>query len=376
MIGAGQDALSATPWTGWLGLYQTGAGGGVLPGIALPPLLTRGTLVAEVTLDRGQIGPLPLMHLAMHADWPRLFSLALTFDARLMLRQRQGKTQAAVSLNAADLVAAGGHFRLTYSWDAPLRHSLLTLESLDSGTMRQAVGSNPLPIPRADLLAMLAGRGGAMHGGALRWFGLAGGRLPVGPGAAFAPSTPIETPQGPRPAATIGAGDLVQTADAGPQEVLWSGRLALPALGVLAPIRLDTGRFGRSRDLWVLPQTRIVIADASVEYLFGTDRVLTEARHLVDGICAVRVERPRVLSWHGILLRGHHVLVADGVGLESLYLGALAASPDLAATTAFAGLAATGALPIHRRPALRELRPFEAASLADTRARRHAPVAA
>lgn len=369
-------AAGAVAPHGWLGLVQRGVGGSALPGVALPQLLTRGTLMAEFTLNRGQSGPLPLVHLATHAEWARLFSLALTYDGRLMLRQRQGGAQAAVSLNAADLVEAGGNFRLTYGWDAPARQSLLTLEALDGGAIRQAVGRNPLPMPKTDLVAILAGQGAAAHGGALGWLGLGAGCMPVGPGAAFAPSTLIETPAGPRAAAAIRAGEQVLTADAGPQEVLWSGRLALPALGALAPVRLGAGRFGRTRDLWVLPQTRVVVADATVEYLFGADAVLVEARHLVDGVSASLIERPRVLAWHGILLRGHHLLVADGLRLESLYLGALASAPEIAATTALASLAATGGLPTHRRPTLRELRPFEAASLASARARFHAPVAA
>ncbi|MDP3860971.1 MAG: Hint domain-containing protein [Phaeovulum sp.] len=361
---------------GWLGFCQRGTGGEPLPGVALPQLLARGTLLAEFALERGQKGPLPLVHMASREGWPRLLSLALSGDGRLILHQRQGLALATVSLAAADLLGAGGQFRLSYGWDAPARQSLLTLEALDRGAIRQAAGLNPLPLPQADLVALLAGHGAAAQAGALLWLAFNDGAVPVGPGAAFAPSTPIETPDGPRPAAEIRAGDRVQTTDAGAQEVLWSGSLALPALGALAPIRLGAGRFGRSRDLWVLPQTRIATHDTTIEYLFGTESVLVEARHLVDGASACHIERPGVLTWHGILLRGHHLLVADGLHMESLYAGALAAAPELAATTALAALAALGQLPTHRRPVLRELRPYEAASLAAARARFHAPVAA
>ena len=373
---AAQDRSMATAHQGWLGLYQRGIGGQPLAGAALPQLMARGTLLAEFVLERGQHGPLPLVHLATHAGWPRLLSLALAGDGRLMLRQRQGEAHAAVSLAAADFLGGGGRFRLTYRWNAPGRHSLLTLESLDGGAIRQAVGANPLPMPQADLAALLAGRGAAVHGDALRWLALSEGTVPVGPGAAFAPSTRVETPSGPRPAMQIRAGDFVQTADAGAQEVLWSGRVALPALGSLAPIRLGAGRFGRTRDIWVLPHTRIAMTGSTVEYMFGTDCVLVEARHLLDSVSASQIERPSVLAWHGILLRGHHLLVADGQQIESLYTGALAAAPMLAATTALADIAAMGKLPTHHRPAIRELRPYEATALAAARARFHAPVAA
>ncbi len=376
VIGAFPEAQCSAPQGAWSGLWQRGRGGSLLPGEVLPGLLARGTLMAEFVLERGQFGPLSLVHMATHADWPRLFSLAITTEGRLMLRQRQGDALAAVSLDAADLLAGGGALRVSFSWDAPAGQSVLTLESLDGGAMRQRAGANPLPLPAADLDALLTGHGAAVHCSALRWLGLARGQMPVGPGALFAPSTPLETPKGPRPAAQILAGDWVNTLDAGVQKVQWSGRVRLPALGALAPIRLSAGRFAKSTDLWVLPQTQVAVTDATVEYLFGTDAVLVEARYLVDQLSVTQIERPVVLSWHGILLRGHHVLIADGFGLESLFLGALAGAPELAATTALAPLVATGAAPLHRRPALRVLRPFEAASLAAARSRFHAPVAA
>ncbi len=361
---------------GWLGMIQHGSGGHLVAGTVLPPLLTQGTLLAEFVLQRGQRGQVSLVHLVTDEDWPRLLSFEITAEGRFVVRQRQGEARASVSLDAAGLLGSGGRFRVSYRWQSPARRSLLTLESLDGGVIRQAAGVNPLPMPRQDLLALLTRTGAALQGAALDWLALSAALVPVGPGAAFAPATPIETPEGPRPAALIRSGDWVQTADAGAQQVLWSGRVALPTLGALAPVRLAAGRFTRNEDVWVLPHTRIAVRDAAVEYLFGTESVLVETRHLVDGVTASRIERPGVLGWHGILLRGHHLLMADGLHLESLYAGALSAAPELAATTALAGLAASGDLPTHRRPALRELYPYEAASLAGARAQLRAPVAA
>ena len=106
------------------------------------------------------------------------------------------------------------------------------------------------------------------------------------------------------------------------------------------------------------------------------DEVLVEARHLVDGCTALQPDRPNVLGWQGVLLDGHHLLIADGCRLESLNAGRLARQPALAATTALADLAAIGALPEHRSPVRRVLEGFETRSLAAARSRSRSPVAA
>jgi hypothetical protein len=361
---------------GWIGFRDFAHGSSALDPAAGPALVARGTLLAEFAVAQGQAGRLPLISHVGAGGTPRLFSVEIGADGRLVVLQRQGAAGAVLTLAAAAMLAEGGRMRLNYRWDAPANSSLLTLEALDKGLIRQAEGAAALALPRHDLLALLRGGPGTAHTDALGWMAVAQQPVPVGPGAAFAPSTPIATPEGTRAAGLIAAGDWVETADAGPQQVVWSGRLCLPALGRLAPVLLRAPYFGLARDLWVLPQTRIAVSGAAVEYLFGVDAVLVEARHLVDGITAETRQGPRALGWQGILLRGHHLLIADGARVESLFLGGLAAAPDLAATTALAGPAAAGVLPLHRRGVLRELCSYEAASLAAARARARAPLAA
>jgi len=359
---------------GWLGAYRPGhmvAQPHV--GCLMPPLIARGTLVAEFCLERGQALRRPLLQHGALDGWVRHFSLALSPDGQVLLLHQQGKAFSALSLDARLVLDRGGRMRISYQWDAPARSHRLTLEALDYGQIRQANGDNPLPLPGTDAAALLSGHGNATHDEALDWLALSQSITPVGPGACFAPSTPIETPSGPRPAAQLRAGDLVQTANAGAQPVLWSGRVSLPALGALAPIQLSAPYFGRSQDLWLLAHHRVVISGAMVEYLFGADEVLVEARHLVDGITARRQERQRVLSWQGILLDGHHILIADGCRIESLFTGGLAKAPDILATTALASLPQ---IPLQRRAVIRELCAYEAATLASSRARARAPIAA
>lgn len=371
-----QPGLRTGSAGGWLGGHIRGRGYVPLSTNPVPALMSTGTLMLEFTLERGQSGPLPLLHYATRAGWPRLLSLSLTAEGRFALSQRQGDALTTLSLGAEAETAAGGRMRLSWSWDGPARRSQLTLEALDDGTLRQRAGVDPLPVPRDDILALLAASGPARLGAQVEWLAVGTQIQPVGPGACFAPSTLLETPQGPRPASVIRAGDWVETADAGPQQVLWSGRISLPSLGALRPVRLCAPSFGRASDLWVLPHQRIAISGASVEYLFGDDEVLIEARHLVDGCTALQPDQPAVLGWQGILLDRHHLLIADGCRMESLFSGGLARHPAIAATTALADLAAAGRLPLHRDPARRALCPYEAMTLVSNRAQGRGPVAA
>ncbi|MGO4853888.1 Hint domain-containing protein [Phaeovulum sp. W22_SRMD_FR3] len=379
---------------GWQGARLPEGGPYLLSTQPLPALLSTGSLMLEFTRERGALGTQPLLHHAHHSGWSRQLSLVLDHRGQLCAYHRQGVAQERLILPPGPEMAEGGTMRLSWRWDGPARHSSLTLEAPDHGVLRQHQGSAPIPLPAADARAVLghAGDGSAgadtstrtappgdrsaglaRLGPGVTWLALSDQAQPLGPGACFAPATRLNTPQGPRPAGNIRRGDWVETVDAGPQQVLWSGRMSLPALGGLAPIRLLAGHFGQAHDLWLHPQHRVAVSGAAVEYLFGQDAVLIEARHLVDGRSALRCESPRALVWQGVLLRDHHLLIADGCHVESLYLGNLATAAPLLAQGPMAGLADP---PRHRRPVRPTLRDYEAQTLLAARAQSRAPYAA
>ena len=69
-------------------------------------------------------------------------------------------------------------------------------------------------------------------------------------------------------------------------------------------------------DLFVAAQQRVALAGAEVEYLFGEDEVLVEARHLVNGQSALW-ERPRpMVRYYSLLLDGAAVIDAAGCRME------------------------------------------------------------
>lgn len=369
---------------GWIAAHLPGEGAVTLGAReTLPPQLGQGSLIAEVTLPPETRGPLTLVDLTGHGRAGQDLVIGLDAEGHLQLVQRQGRAFHALSIDIGAELTTGGRMRLTWSWDAPQGESLLTLEAVDRGTLRQRAGRAPLPVGREILRALVSGTAtgpervtGTRLAPFLDWLAFGDHRQPVGPGACFAPSTPIETPQGPRPAGSLRAGDLVETADAGAQRVLWSGRVALPALGSLRPVRLCPPTFGETRDLWLLPQHRVALSGPTLEYLLGKEEVLIAARHLVDGCTALQPARPAVLNWQGLLLEGHHLLIADGCRIESLYAGRLARQAPLAATTALADLARAGGLPEHGAPVRPVLSAFEAEILAAQRAQGRGPVAA
>lgn len=139
----------------------------------------------------------------------------------------------------------------------------------------------------------------------------------------FASGTWIETPEGPRAIETLESGDLVLTADTGPQPILWTGHTTVSASADLAPIVISAGTLGNDRDLVVSPQHAILLDDWRAELLFGQDEVLVRAKDLLcmDGV--YRKTGGRV-TYHHILLDAHNVVQSHGIWSETLYPGSVA----------------------------------------------------
>lgn len=131
----------------------------------------------------------------------------------------------------------------------------------------------------------------------------------------FASGTGILTPYGERPVENLVAGDLVQTLDNGLQPIVWAGRQVTRAMaGAKAPVRVGRGLLGNSRDLYLSPQHRVLIADPEA------GEVLLPAKALlaIDGVRQVPHAR---IGYHHLLFERHEVIFADGAPAESLYPG-------------------------------------------------------
>lgn len=368
----------------WYAMRRAGERLRRLTGTALPPVMPRGTLICDIDLDEATRGGAPVLHAARRDGVPALWSLNADEDGRLTLVHRAGARAVALSVGTDGLAgpgpgAAGGPggglpLRVSYHWDAASGLSQLSVENPASGAIRQAVGSAPPPLAQPEAVALMTA--GAAAARAVSGVAIGAGRHPVGIGACFGPDTPILTPEGGVPVHALRRGMTVITA-AGPRAVRWAGRIAAPTFGATEPVVLKRPYHGRNADILVTPHHRVALSGPEVEYLFQTDTVLVEARHLAAGHTADRLTDAGTVDWYGLALDDHAILMADGCRIESLFLGGIAAAPDLVATTALAPLLREpGGLPRHRVPAARDLRDYEAATLVLNMRQRRGPVAA
>jgi hypothetical protein len=337
--------------------------------------LADGSILVEIDLARLREDDTPLLHSARMGRDPSVLTLNILSDGRLHLLHRNGAARLALSVGL-DRDVSLGHLRVTFHWNSQTGRSLLTAENLRSGTIRQQAGRAAPAMPGATISALFGAEDDCHMHRALDWCAIRTGRHSVGAGACLSGDAPIDTPAGPRPARALRAGDMVTTADAGPQPLIWAGRVTVPALGSFRPIRLIAPYFGRRQDIVVQPHHRIACSSAEVEYLFDEDEVLTEAHHLANGSTAIYLDTGMTVTFTGLLLRDHHLLSVDGCRLESLFAGGIGRCPSIAATTPLASLAASGALPIHRKAVRRVLCGYEARSLAVARVQGRGPVAA
>lgn len=150
----------------------------------------------------------------------------------------------------------------------------------------------------------------------------------------FTAGTLIMTPEGPMPIEDLKVGDMVMTADNGPQHIRWIGtrhldQAALRARPRLKPIRIEAGSLGDRvprRDLLVSPQHRMLVRSRIAVRMFDTEEILVPAHILVasPGIC-VADETVSVTYFH-LLFDRHEIIYAEGAPSESLFTGAQALS--------------------------------------------------
>ena len=143
----------------------------------------------------------------------------------------------------------------------------------------------------------------------------------------FTPETRLATPAGPRMIRDLRPGDLINTRDNGPQEVLWAGHrrmsgARLYAMPHLRPIRFKAGALGIGRpdeDLLVSPQHRMMLKGAAAQALFNTPEVLVTAEDLINDLNVIVDHTLREVTYVHILLDRHNIIWANGLESESFH---------------------------------------------------------
>lgn len=139
----------------------------------------------------------------------------------------------------------------------------------------------------------------------------------------FAAGTLILTPEGERPVETLGVGDLVVTADHGPQPVKWasaSERVWPGSSPGDIPILFKAGSLGPdapARDLIVSPQHKVLVD------LDGKE-VLVPAKGLTALPGVRSMNGRRKIVYHHILFERHEIVFSEGIASESFFPGFMA----------------------------------------------------
>jgi len=138
----------------------------------------------------------------------------------------------------------------------------------------------------------------------------------------FTAGTLIDTQVGQVAIEQLCAGDMVKTLDHGMQAIRWIGSTTVDAIGKNAPIWIEKGTLGNTRDLKVSPQHRILLCDWRADLLFGVPQVLSAATHLVNDDTIRRMEGGQVEYFH-MMFDTHEIVFAEGCPTESFHPGAV-----------------------------------------------------
>ena len=149
----------------------------------------------------------------------------------------------------------------------------------------------------------------------------------------FAPGTLIETPDGPCAVEDLRVGDMVTTADRGPQPLRWIGVRQVdfgpsnPRGDKDKPVEIKPGALGPGvprRTLVVSPQHRMVLAGPEIAETFKVPEVFAIAKALISLKGVRRMLGRRQISYYALLFDRHEVIFAEGTRSESFRPGPVA----------------------------------------------------
>ncbi len=137
----------------------------------------------------------------------------------------------------------------------------------------------------------------------------------------FTKGTEIETISGPQLIEDLVIGDEIWTEKNGFQPLRWIGSKRVDVTRESCPIRFKAGTLGATRDLLVSQQHRMLIKSPDLDIMFGQPKMLSAAKHLVNGKSIdYDLSSPSVEYFH-LLFEQHEIINANGVLSESFYPG-------------------------------------------------------
>ncbi|TCO72130.1 Hint domain-containing protein [Rhodovulum euryhalinum] len=153
--------------------------------------------------------------------------------------------------------------------------------------------------------------------------------------AAFAHGTLIATPGGPVAVEDLAPGMTLATADAGARRLMWAGSTVLMPmpgamrgdLPVLTRVTADSLGLGRpAPDLILGPRARMLFRHPGCHEILGTGQAFGPAAAFVDGVSLIGLRITHPIRVFHLALEAQHILIANGIEVESYHPGDNAAA--------------------------------------------------
>ncbi|ARE40268.1 iron-regulated protein frpC [Rhodovulum sp. P5] len=147
---------------------------------------------------------------------------------------------------------------------------------------------------------------------------------------AFARGTLFTTTEGPVAVEDLYPGMMLDTADAGPQRLLWVGSTLLapprgpepPETPLLTRISADSLGIGRPMpDLVLGPRARMLVRYPGCATVLNSDAAFAPASSFIDGVAFVGLNVVQPTRVYHLALASQHILLANGVEVESYHPG-------------------------------------------------------
>lgn len=321
-----------------------------------------GSLIVETTIDQDNPTLTPLLHCEVSGTPSVRFSLTLGKDGSTIALLQVGDAFCRLQV-MGETSQTQTQLRITFSWDVKNNTALLSTETPENGSLSQAESNAPLSMPMPIINALLSQKTPASVHASVMFMGVSEQIEPVGFTPSIAKQSLIETPGGLVPIEDLLCGDLVTTVDNGPQPIRWICERTVPTSGLFQPLRLRAPFFGLRQDVLVAPEQRLVFETTEIEYLFGVESVLVEARHLGKNVNVIReTSCDDSISLFQLLFDRHEIMYVSGCQMESLFIGQIADHPEMLKSTLLSGLR-PAKVPYHKEIARPLLRSYEAMAL-------------
>jgi len=324
-------------------------------------VLAKGTILLEAT-----VSPCATDHVLLDyrcgGDWPFRLNIQKAPDGTFWVYIDQSAGQSHLHAVQTDFSQFGGTVQVQYAWDGPKRMGQLSITAPRTGQTFATRLDAPCALPLKAVADMTLNANGGLYSQTTRFFAISDEIEPVGVAASIGPGAFIDTRSGVLPLSQLHQGMTVNCSRYGPQIVDWVQSHVRPAAGSTLPVRLLAPFLGLQQDVIVAADQRVAMGGPDVEYLFGEETVLVQAKDLIHGPMA-RIETGlRTVTYHQVYLERHALIAINGCKMESLYLSecAKAGLEVLDPAHPFSDLAN---LPSHQKLARPSLRGFEAMTL-------------